>query len=117
MTGVSTKRDVMKDSTLVPCSNWSEKLATRFQDDLSYVDRVALNEHLALCPKCAAVYSFYRVIGSQISDLPAVEPLPGLPFHLMQHMERSASYKKRFEPAVLTWLKSLPIVRLQGVLD
>jgi hypothetical protein len=107
----------MKDSILVPCADWAGKLATPFQDDLSYAERVALNEHLASCPKCAAVYSFYRVIGNQISDLPAVEPLPGLPLHLLQRMERSASYKRRPEPAILTWFKSLPADQLHNAFN
>ncbi len=107
----------MKDSTFAPCANWADKLATRYQDDLSYAERVALNQHLVSCPTCAAVYAAYRVIGTQISDLPVVEPLPDLPFHLIQHMERSVSYKRRFEPAILTWCKSLSTARLHGVLN
>ncbi len=47
----------MKNSMLMPCTDRVEKLAVRNSDDLSYSQRVALNEHLASCAACASAHS------------------------------------------------------------
>jgi hypothetical protein len=100
----------MKNSMLRPCADWVEKLAVKYPDDLSYAERIALNEHLTSCPTCAAIHSTYQVIGVGICNLSPVEPLLGLPYELLQREKRSASYVESLEitsPSVLFWLKSL----------
>src|SRR2546421_6619471 len=100
----------MKNSMRMPCTNWVEKLAVRNSDDLSYSQRVALNEHLASCAACASAHSAYQVIAGHICSLPAAEPLASLPYELLQHMERSASRKEQLAcvfSAILMRLKSL----------
>lgn len=76
----------MKNSMLMPCAGWVEKLAIKYPDDLSYAERVALNVHLASCSTCAVIHSSYQAIGMRISNLPPVEPLPGLPYELLQQL-------------------------------
>ena len=65
----------MKDSFLVPCARWAEKLATKYQDDLPYYERLALRNHLLSCTACAAAYASYQEIGMKLSCLPGVEYL------------------------------------------
>jgi hypothetical protein len=100
----------MKNSMLMPCADWVEKLAVKYPDDLSYAERVALNEHLVTCSTCATIHSTYQVMGARISNLPPVEPLPGLPYELLQREKCSASNIKQLEttyPGILCWLKAL----------
>src|SRR2546421_13009072 len=97
----------MKDTMLKPCADWIEKLAVRYPDDLAYDDRIALNKHLASCRACTIIHPFYLEIGARICNLPAVEPLPDLPYEILQLEGRSAIYK--VQPAslfsgLLTWL-------------
>jgi len=47
----------MKNSMLMPCAAWVEKLAVKYPDDLSFADRVALNEHLASYSACDTIHS------------------------------------------------------------
>ena len=102
----------MKNSMLMPCVNWVEKLAIRNPDDLSYSQRVALNEHLASCSACATAHAIHQVIRMRISSLPAVEPLANLPYELLADAERSVTRKERVTcllSSILVWLKSLPV--------
>jgi hypothetical protein len=95
---------------LMPCADWVEKLVFSNSDDLTYSQRIALNEHLASCPACATAYSAYRVIAEHISSLPAVEPLVNLPYDLLADAERSINRKEQIicmSSSILTWLKSL----------
>jgi hypothetical protein len=99
----------MKNSMLRPCADWVERLAVRYPDDLSYVERVALNEHLASCPTCAAIHSAYQVMGARIYSLPPVEPLPAFPYRLLQREQCSAPYVEQLgtmSPGILFRLKS-----------
>lgn len=103
----------MKNSILTPCADWVERLAVRNSDDLSYAQRVALHEHLASCSACATAHSTYQGIGNCICNLPAVEALAGLPYELLQGVERATSRKERAAcmfSGILTWLKSLPVL-------
>ena len=87
----------MKDSFLVPCARWAEKLATKYQDDLPYYERLALRNHLLSCTACAAAYASYQEIGMKISCLPGVEPLSSLPLHLLQREEHLFAFQRRSE--------------------
>src|SRR5438105_15834544 len=117
----------MKNSMLVPCMNWAENLAVsnpddlsysqrvalnEYPDDLSYSQRVALNEHLASCSTCATAHTIHQVIRMRISSLPAVEPLANLPYELLADAERSITRKERVAcllSSIFAWLKSLPV--------
>ena len=102
----------MKNSMLIPCMDWVDRLAVRNSDDLSYSQRVALHEHTAACSACASAQSTYQAIGSCICNLPAVEPLAGLSGELLQHVERSGAHKERAASmfaGMLTWLESLAV--------
>src|SRR5437764_302383 len=102
----------MNNSMLVPCVNWAEKLAVSNPDDLSYSQRVALNEHLASCSACATAHAIHQVIRMRISSLPPVEPLANLPYELLADVERSITRKERVTrifSSIFTWLKSLPV--------
>lgn len=87
----------MKNSFLVPCARWAEKLATKYQDDLPYYERLALRNHLLSCTACAAAYASYQEIGMKISCLPGVEPLSSLPLHLLQREEHLFAFQRRSE--------------------
>ena len=105
----------MKNSMLMPCAGWVEKLAVKYPDDLSFADRVALNEHLASCPACDTIHSAYQAMGGRIFNLPPVEPLSRLPYELLQRERRSAPRVEQLEtkaPGILLWLKSLPEIML-----
>lgn len=101
----------MKDSLPMPCTDWMPKLAAKYPDDLSYADRIALKQHLVSCPACASVYSAYQAIGTRLSNLPPVEPMAALPYHLLQREECAVGHKSAVESALLSLvacLKSLP---------
>jgi hypothetical protein len=108
----------MKNSMLKPCADWVEKLAIKYPDDLTFAERVALNEHLASCPTCAAIHSTYQVMGVRICNLPPVEPLPGLPYELLQRERYSVPYVEQLETmstGSLFWLKSLWLGLLEEI--
>ena len=69
----------MKDEILMPCTEWAEKLAARHPEDISPSDRTALNNHIASCKACAAVYTAYRTMEINVRALPTTS-LPGLPY-------------------------------------
>ena len=73
----------MKSTGQTPCPFWAEKLAATHPDDLTPFDRLALETHIASCPACAAVRAEYEAMGSYLSQLPPVEPLPGIPARLL----------------------------------
>src|SRR5437660_6214181 len=105
----------MKNPMLMPCAGWVEKLAVKYPDDLSFADRVALNEHLASCPACDTIHSAYQAMGGCICNLPPVEPLSRLPYELLQCEKRSAPRVEQLEttaPGILLWLKSLSEIML-----
>lgn len=74
----------MKQTLFTPCPFWAEKLAATHPDDLSPFERLALQTHIDSCPTCKAIRAEYEAMGKYISQLPAVEPRPGLPPRLLQ---------------------------------
>ncbi len=75
---------------LTPCSFWAEHLAATHLDDLSSFERVALERHIASCPACAAIRAEYEAMGRKISQLPTVEPRPGIPAGLLKLWNKQA---------------------------
>jgi hypothetical protein len=75
-----------------PCSDWVQKLSARHPDDLSPSDRIALNEHLALCHACCEVHVAYKTMEAVIRNLPMSKPVPALSY---QHsrQERKVAFR------------------------
>lgn len=99
----------MKQTLLTPCPFWAEKLAATHPDDLSPFERLALQTHIDSCPTCKAVRAEYEVMGTYISQLPAVEPRPGLPPRLLQLWQERDGYPA-LAPAVPGDSQALPIL-------
>lgn len=108
----------MKTASLTPCTNWVTKLAATNSDELSYTERIALHEHLAMCSACTTAYATYRNVGNLINSLSPIPPtiassIPStnnFPHALLQHTGRSISRKERIHVSLtgkLTHLKSL----------
>ena len=108
----------MKTASLTPCTNWITKLATTHHDELSYTERIALHEHLAMCSSCATAHAAYQNIGNLINSLSLVTPtitssstpLDSFPHEFLQRRDRSISHKERIRANLtgkLTHLKSL----------
>jgi outer membrane protein assembly factor BamB len=57
----------------VPCAAWANHLAALHPDDLTRDEQTALQQHLAGCPACAAVYAAYQQIDARILSLPVVQ--------------------------------------------
>lgn len=106
----------MRESVTTPCSQWAEKLATKYQDDLSYMDRLTMKEHLAVCPACATVHAAYKVMDDLMNTLPPVEPLPSLPYHLLQS-ELSGNPNRRSQGGIQLLLKPFVDMKLRRALD
>ena len=70
----------MKILNPTPCSDWVPKLSARHPGDLSPSDRIALNEHLALCRVCAEVHAAYQTMEAVIRSLPMSKPVPALSY-------------------------------------
>ena len=66
----------MKILNHTPCSDWVQKLSARHPDDLSLSDRIALNEHLALCQACSETHAAYKTMEAAIRSLPMSKPVP-----------------------------------------
>jgi hypothetical protein len=66
----------MKDVFPTPCSDWREKLAATHPDDLTPVAYRLLQAHIASCALCSAISADYEIIGTAISQLPGVDPIP-----------------------------------------
>jgi hypothetical protein len=66
----------MIQSNLMPCTDWVQKLSARHPDDLSLSDRIALNEHLALCQACSETHAAYKTMEAAIRSLPMSKPMP-----------------------------------------
>jgi len=81
----------MNSALLTPCADWVERLVMRNHDDLSYADRVALHEHLALCSACATAHANYQLIGNHLFQLTAVAPLEKHPYVIRQQAQRTPS--------------------------
>jgi hypothetical protein len=89
----------MKELISMPCNGWSQRLAARHRNDLTFTERVALNEHLASCQACTEVYAAYNTIETRIRSLPAVEPLPTISYRVLQLQKDAATSEKFMELA------------------
>jgi hypothetical protein len=82
----------MIQSNLMPCTDWVQKLAARHPDDLLASDRIALNEHLALCPVCSEVHTAYKKMETAIHSLPLSKPMPVFSYQLSR-LERNGVFR------------------------
>jgi hypothetical protein len=64
-----------------PCAAWASSLAAG-PEDLTVVERAALDAHVATCAACAAARSDYARMDTLIRGLPAPAPLASLPAEL-----------------------------------
>jgi len=77
-----------------PCSDWVQKLSARHPDDLSPSDRIALNEHLALCQACSKVHTAYQTMETGIRSLLTSKPISMLSYQHSQ-LEKKGALKSR----------------------
>jgi predicted anti-sigma-YlaC factor YlaD len=77
----------MNNNRLMPCTAWAERLAARHPEDISPTDRIALNDHIATCEACAAVYAAYGAMEINVRALPTTS-LPGLPYDRLRRQEK-----------------------------
>lgn len=77
----------MNNKRLMPCTQWAEKLAARHPEDISPTDRIALNDHIASCEACSAVYAAYGAMEINVRALPTTS-LPGLPYDRLRRQEK-----------------------------
>jgi hypothetical protein len=68
----------MKNVESRNCSFWENKLAIGHPDDLSAIERNALNEHMAICPQCAAAHAAYNAVHARLRSLPPARGLLSL---------------------------------------
>lgn len=85
----------MNSAELKPCSFWAEKLAAGHPDDLSLIEQLALQTHLASCPACSAVRAEYEAFWCELERLPAIEPRPGLPARLLEIWQEQGQGRTR----------------------
>lgn len=76
--------ETMKNTYPFPCPEWADALAALHPDDLSAVQQMELEAHLATCPACSQVRAGYRAMASRIERLPSVRPLAELPEQFMR---------------------------------
>jgi hypothetical protein len=60
-------------SAAEPCKHWEEKLISVHPEDLSDKERMELERHLEICPKCKAARRQDRIMDSFIRQLPFQE--------------------------------------------
>src|SRR5258708_24383209 len=87
----------MKEVITMPCADWSQRLAARHRNDLSFTERLALNDHLAACQACTEVYTNYNTLESRIRSLPAIKPLPAVSYRALQLQKDAAGHDKFME--------------------
>ncbi len=75
-----------------PCSEWAEKLAAIYPDDLSLAEQQALNTHIESCDACAAVRLEYQAMSSFIHNIGAPPLRSGFPLRLAQLRESQESH-------------------------
>ncbi len=89
-----------------PCSDWVQKLSARHPDDLSPSERIALNEHLALCQACSKVHSAYQKMEAGIRSLLMSNPEPMLSYQHSQ-LERKPTLESGISlPGLITLVLS-----------
>jgi hypothetical protein len=97
----------MIKSNLTPCTNWVQKLSARHPDDLSFSDRIALNEHLALCRACSEVHTAYHTMEAGIRSLLTSKPTPVLSYHLPQLDRKVISRSALSLPDIISFIVSV----------
>src|SRR5215471_11449232 len=97
-----------------PCSAWAEKIALR-REDLSPVERAALDAHIQTCPACKVTQADYDFLDSRLRQLPppTLRPLPRLSVEaFMQDKEDGGTEKLANASSVANSTRlSLPIRR------
>jgi hypothetical protein len=90
-----------------PCSDWVLKLSARHPDDLSPSDRIALNEHLALCQACSKVHTSYQTMEAGIRSLLITKPNPMLTYQHTQLKRKPARESGLTLPGLITLVLSV----------
>jgi len=106
---------MMKEMISMPCADWSQRLAARHRNDLSFTERVALNEHLVFCQACTEVYAAYNTIESRIRSLPAVEPLPTVSYRVLLLQKDTAAPEKFIE--LVSYLQDILITGIAALIS
>ncbi len=97
----------MKILNPTPCSDWVQKLSARHPDDLSLSDRIALNEHLALCQACSETHAAYKTMEAAIRSLPMSKPVPVFSYQHSQ-LERKVVFRSALSlPDIISFVLSL----------
>jgi hypothetical protein len=81
----------MMDPKPLSCSNWEEQLASVDENDLSPLEREALDQHIASCPSCAVLREEYAAMRCLIRGLPVTGPQPEFPQKLRRLWEAEVS--------------------------
>lgn len=81
-------RKAKLDAFYHPCVEWAETLALRPQD-LSLLERAALETHLTTCLACRTVLAEYHCLDVQLRTLPrpATKPFPSLALPKDKHTD------------------------------
>jgi hypothetical protein len=87
----------MKNVESRNCSFWENKLAVGHPDDLSPIERSALNEHMAICPQCAAANAAFNAVHARLRSLP---PTRGLPLLTIPAPSRARFFTNAFNTAM-----------------
>jgi hypothetical protein len=94
-------------SNPTPCTDWAQKLSARHPDDLSLSDRLALNEHLALCQACTKVHTAYQTMEAGIRSLLVSTPAPVLSSQRSQLAKKVAPESRISLPGLITLVLSV----------
>ncbi len=78
----------------MPCTNWVQMLTARHQDDLTEIDRLALNAHLSSCRGCHEVYTAYKSLIYSFNNRGTTLPVPAF-FHQPSQCEKKALLARR----------------------
>jgi hypothetical protein len=97
----------MIKSNPMPCTNWVQKLSARHPGDLSPSDRIALNEHLALCQACSETHAAYKTMEAAIRSLPMSKPMPVLSYQHSQLERKPALESGLTLPGPITLVLSM----------
>jgi hypothetical protein len=77
----------VKEEVLMPCSEWKERIVSRFPDSFSPDEREAFDKHASSCEACKSFLADYESMSKilRLSSIP--EPPVGLPSRLLQLWE------------------------------
>lgn len=82
----------------VPCAVWAHRLAALHPNDLAPHEQGALQDHLAHCSACAAVFAAYQAMDASLLSLPAVQPSAQQAAHLAALIDDQTSSESRWKP-------------------